>query len=634
MNKLVQDLTIASFLAEQAEKNDQAIAIAAPNRLPLTYGRLYAQLQETVKTLNSMGLGRGDRVAIVLPNGPEMALAFLAVGACATCAPLNPTYVASEFEFYLEDLNAKALIVRSGIDSPARAVAIARNIPIIELVPQFEAEAGIFHLVGDTNLPEVENVFAQGEDIALVLHTSGTTSRPKMVPLTQANLCNSARNIKESLKLSPDDRCLNVMPLFHIHGLIAAVLSSLSAGGSVICTPGFDPTKFFEWMALHPTWYTAVPTMHQAILANVGDNCASINQYPLRFIRSSSSPLPPQVMERLEREFNVSAIEAYGMTEACHQIASNPLPPLERKVGSVGMASGLEVAIMDEVGNLLAAMEVGEIGIRGANVTQGYENNPQANSSAFINGWFRTGDLGYLDSDGYLFISGRLKEIINRGGEKISPREVDEVLLDHPGVAQAVTFAVPHPTLGENIAVAIVLQHNAAITEREIREFAATRLADFKIPTQVVFVEEIPKGATGKIQRIGLAEKLAHKFKPSFIEPRTSVEKFLAKIWTEVLHVKRVGIYDNFFALGGDSLRATQVISRLRTVFLIDLPLHKFFETPTLIGFAGMVAKYQVEAESFASLSEILAELAELSDEDAQRLLAQEVGLLSERIKN
>jgi acyl-CoA synthetase (AMP-forming)/AMP-acid ligase II len=228
----------------------------------------------------------------------------------------------------------------------------------------------------------------------------------------------------------------------------------------------------------------------------------------LRLVRSSSAALAPQVMARLEAVFRAPVIEAYGMTEAAHQMASNPLPPRQRKPGSVGVAAGPEVAIMDPAGRLLAAGETGEVVIRGDNVTSGYLANPQANAAAFSEGWLRTGDQGWMDEDGYLRLTGRLKEIINRGGEKISPREVDEALLDHPAVAQVVTFALPDEKLGEEVAAAIVLRDGAAATEAEIRDFARARLAAFKVPRRVVFVPEIPKGPTGKMQRIGLAEKL------------------------------------------------------------------------------------------------------------------------------
>jgi acyl-CoA synthetase (AMP-forming)/AMP-acid ligase II len=299
------------------------------------------------------------------------------------------------------------------------------------------------------------------------------------------------------------------MPLFHIHGLIAATLSSLNAGASVVCTPGFNALTFFAQLTeFRPTWYTAVPTMHQAILGRAARNADAIAGARLRFIRSSSASLPPQVMTELEATFGVPLIEAYGMTEAAHQMASNPLPPRPRYAGSVGIAAGPEVAIMDEQGALLPAGSVGEVVIRGPNVTPGYRNNPQANASAFTNGWFRTGDQGVLDEAGYLRLTGRLKEIINRGGEKISPREVDEVILDHPAVAQVVTFAVPHPKLGEDVAAAVVLKEGQALTERELQQFVGQRLADMKVPRKVLFVAEIPKGATGKLQRIGLAAKL------------------------------------------------------------------------------------------------------------------------------
>jgi acyl-CoA synthetase (AMP-forming)/AMP-acid ligase II len=288
-----------------------------------------------------------------------------------------------------------------------------------------------------------------------VLHTSGTTSRPKQVPLTNANLCHSACNIRRALELTANDRCLNVMPLFHIHGLAAAVLASLASGASIVCTPGFYAPRFFEWVAeFQPTWYTAVPTMHQAILARAGGETRPSS---LRFIRSCSAALPPQVMAELERFFSVPVIESYGMTEAAHQMASNPLPPEKRKPGSVGRAAGPEVAIMDDAGRLATAGETGEIVIRGPNVMAGYAGNPAANESAFRGGWFRTGDQGRLDEEGYLYISGRTKEIINRGGEKISPREIDEALLEHPAVKESAVVASPDETRGEIVKAFVIL---------------------------------------------------------------------------------------------------------------------------------------------------------------------------------
>jgi acyl-CoA synthetase (AMP-forming)/AMP-acid ligase II len=490
--------------------NDAAVALAAPGRKPLTYAELRRHVAHTVATLNQLGIGRNDPVAIVLPNGPEMASAFVAIAAGATTAPLNPAYREDELEFYLTDLNARLLVVEAGSDTPARTVAKKLGIAVVELHASAGAKSGWFDLSGDAigNGPRASG-YAAADDVALVLHTSGTTSRPKMVPLSHHNVCASAANIAASLSLTPEDCCLNIMPLFHIHGLMAAVLSSLGAGASVFCTPGFNALKFFAWMKeANPTWYTAVPTMHQAILDRAARNRDVIDASRLRLIRSSSASLPPQVMKALEDTFNAPVIESYGMTEAAHQMASNPLPPRERKPGTVGIAAGPEIAVMDEDGRLLPPGSIGEVVIRGANVTNGYQSNPEANAKAFTNGWFRTGDQGVMDEHGYLRLTGRLKEIINRGGEKISPREIDEVLLDHPAVMQAVTFAVPHGKLGEDVAVAIVLREGAAATEAEIRAFASRRLADFKVPRQVIFLKEIPKGPTGKLQRLGLAEKL------------------------------------------------------------------------------------------------------------------------------
>jgi acyl-CoA synthetase (AMP-forming)/AMP-acid ligase II len=491
---------------------DDAPAIGAPEGVaPLRYRDLRALAGRTVAALNAMGVGRGDRVALVLPNGPEAAAAFVSIAAGATTAPLNPAYRAEDFEFYLTDLRARALVVEEGMESPAREVARRLAVPIVELRRERAVGAGAFSLHPQAPVTASAARGGPGErdDPALVLHTSGTTARPKLVPLLQRNVLATARHVGASLALGPDDVCLNVMPLFHIHGLMAAVLASLAAGGQVACCPGFNALRFFTWLdELRPTWYTAVPTMHQAILVRAARNEDLLARSHLRLIRSSSASLPPQVMAELERVFRAPVIEAYGMTEAAHQMASNPLPPRARKAGSVGPAAGPEVAVMDEAGRLLGPDGLGEVVIRGPNVTPGYEANPEANARAFTNGWFRTGDQGLIDAEGYLRLTGRLKELINRGGEKVSPLEVDEVLLDHPAVQQAVTFAMPHDKLGEEVAAAVVLREGQQATERELRQFAADRLTDFKVPRRILVVAEIPKGATGKVQRLGLAAKL------------------------------------------------------------------------------------------------------------------------------
>ncbi len=585
-----EDRNLFEFLQTRAKRNPEAVAFCAPGRFPLTYGNLLRQVERTIDALRAFGLTQNDRLAVVLPNGPEMAVAFLAVAAGATCAPLNPSFRDKEFDFYLTDLNASALVVWSAMESPSREVARRRNIPVIELVPTVAAGAGMFELAVKRQVSTSRGGVGRPDDVALILHTSGTTSRPKIVPLTHTNILSSGNNIATSLKLTDNDRCLNVMPLFHIHGLIGAVLSSLAAGASVICTPGLDVAKFFGWVdVLQPTWYTAVPTMQQAILARAPANQKIIARRPMRFIRSCSAPLPERVMVALEDAFTVPVIDSYGMTEAAHQIASNPLPPFPRKAGSVGLAAGPEVAIMDDGGHLLPSGHVGEVVIRGINVTKGYENNPASKQCSYMNGWFRTGDQGLFDDDAYLFLRGRLKEIINRGGEKINPMEVDEVLSQHTAVAQSVAFAVPHSTLGEDISAAVVLKKGASTTESEIRNFAATRLVDYKVPGQVLIVEEIPKGPTGKIQRIGLFEKLAQKMQKSFIAPRTPIEKELTQIWKEMLNVDRIGVRDNFFMLGGDSLGTAMMLIEIENRFNTEIPVDVFNRTPTIETIAGLL---------------------------------------------
>ena len=587
------------MISSEDDQRPQAPAILSPGKEALSYRELSRQLASTALKLTRLGIRPGDRLAVVLPNGPEMATAFLAISAVCTCAPLNPAYRVDEFKASLEELQIKALVTCPGSEAPARQAAAALGIPIITLEADGRS-AGIFSLACD--LPKDESlskaVLAGEEDVALVLQTSGTTSRPKIVPLTHRNIFHSVNNIVETYSLSRADRCLNMMPLFHIHGLIAALAASLACGSSVVCAPGYLPDQVLSWMTgLGPTWYTAVPTIHQVLLEQVQHHPEISRQVKLRFIRSCSSSLAPQVAQELETTFGVPVLEAYGMTEATHQIASNPLPPRPHKFGSVGLATGTtRIAILDELGKVLPANTVGEICIRGENVMGGYENNPAANATNFTDGWLRTGDRGSLDEAGYVFIQGRLKELINRGGEKISPREIDEVLLRHPAVKQAVAFAVPHPSLGEDVGAAIVLRDGQTFSEQELWQFAAASLADFKVPRQIIFVKEIPKGPTGKIQRIGLAEKLKAELEEAQIrmaagtrEARNPLETELLSIWQQVLDKQPIGIQDDFLALGGESIQAARILLRVNERFGTDLQISDIFTASTVALMAELI---------------------------------------------
>ena len=602
--------TIPDLIRHRAAHAPDRDTVLAPERPALDSAALWRVVRAVAAQYHALGIGRGHTVALVLADPPTLATAFLATSACAACAPLNPAYGEREFRFYLEDLRARALVVDPSLHSPAEQVARELGVEVLYVEPH-ESAAGSFALRradGETPASTEPAVLANETDVALVLHTSGTTARPKVVQLSHANLCASARHIGATLRLEPADRCLNVMPLFHIHGLVAAVLASLAAGGSVVCAPGMRVPDFFEWLATYgATWYTAVPTMHQAALAHVEREPHAAAGHALRFIRSSSAALPPAVLHRLERAFGVPVVEAYGMTEAAHQMASNPLPPAARKPGSVGRAAGPDVAVMNEAGTLLGVGETGEVVIRGPNVTRGYRGNAEANARAFTDGWFRTGDQGYLDAEGYLFLTGRLKELINRGGEKVSPLEVDAALMEHPAVAQAVAFALPHDTLGEEVAAAVVLREGASTDEATLRRFVSESLAYFKIPRRIVFVDALPKGATGKLQRIGLAERLGVHAQATSdapaegrdaVAPRTPLEEVLAAVWMEVLGTPPGGVHADFFAAGGDSLRATSFLGRVQELLAVPVPPLTFYDAPTVAALAGWLAPVLEEPAS------------------------------------
>lgn len=493
-------------LNQLLERGDAgATAIAVPGGPLVSYRELTEQVADAADGLSELGLVRGDRIALVLPNSPETIVMFLAAATTGTAAPLNPAYKEDEFRFYLEDTEARALVV-----PPGRGEAARRALPSAAVLVEAHLEGT--RVVLESGSPRDSSRSASApddDDVALVLHTSGTTSRPKLVPLRQRNLFASAENIARTYRLTAEDVAMCVMPLFHIHGLMASTMATLASGGTVVLPPGFDTMTFWPSLRAHAaTWYSAVPTMHQMLLLrNRGERPAGAER--LRFIRSSSSALAPETMRQLESRFGAPVLEAYGMTEASHQMASNPLPPGDRRPGTVGVETGIRIAVMSEGAELLPAGDRGEVVIQGPTVIDAYADNAEANSKSFTDGWFRTGDQGFLDGDGYLSLVGRLKEMINRGGEKIAPREIDDVLLQHPAVAEAVAFGAPHTTWGEEVAAAVVLKGQA--TEKELIAFVRERLVDHKVPKKLYLVEQIPRTATGKIQRRSVAEALNPK---------------------------------------------------------------------------------------------------------------------------
>lgn len=494
--------TSLTQILSNGQPDHPAIVIAGEG-LTITYAQLLQQVNLVAQELLNLGVNRGDRIGIALPNSLEMIVAFLAATSVGTAAPLNPAYKRDEFKFYLEDTSAKILIVPRAGAEEAKAVAECEVVHL-DLTRDGEVSLASTTAAGSTQRGNDPN----RDDIALVLHTSGTTSRPKRVPLAHRNLLASTNTVAETYKLTSEDVSLCVMPLFHVHGLVASTLATLATGGTVVIMPRFNPLSFWKTVRDHRvSWFSAVPTIHQLLLSRMRGDARPAGAEQLRFIRSCSAPLAASLMSELEARFGVPVLEAYGMTEAAHQMASNPLPPGKRKPGSVGQETGPKIAILDENGDEVTGQGRGEVAIKGPNVFSGYESNPEANAAAFTNGWFRTGDEGYLDADGYLVLAGRIKELINRGGEKISPHEIDEVLLAHPSVAQAVSFGVPDKYYGEEVEAAVVL--DKPVDEAVIMAHCRSLLADFKVPKAIYFVKEIPRTATGKIQRRNVAAEIA-----------------------------------------------------------------------------------------------------------------------------
>jgi acyl-CoA synthetase (AMP-forming)/AMP-acid ligase II len=476
-----------------------AQALVVPGGPAFTYAELRDSVEDAASRLAGLGIRRGDRVALAYPNGPEAIVLFLAAALAGTACPLNPAYKQDEFAFYLDDTNAELLLLPPG-ELPAARAAMGERGRVLDAA--FQPDRRL-----EMDAPRAAYEPPGPDDVALVLHTSGTTSRPKRVPLRHRNLLASAGNIVDWYQLTAADVSLCVMPLFHVHGLMASTLSTFASGGTVVAPAKFTPFAFWPVAREHrPTWYTASPTFHHLILQRRPAGAQPAGGESLRFVRSCSSQLSPAFMAEIEEKLGVPVLEAYGMTEASHQMSSNPLPPGERRPGTVGVGTGVEIGVMDEAGALMPAGTPGEVVIRGANVIDGYENNPEANASSFSAGWFRTGDQGVLDDAGYLTLIGRIKELINRGGEKIAPREIDEVLEAHPSVAKAVAFGTPHPAWGEEVAVAVVLRE--PVTEKDLQDWCRRRLAEFKVPKTVYIVDEIPQTATGKVQRKNVAQVL------------------------------------------------------------------------------------------------------------------------------
>jgi oxalate---CoA ligase len=624
-----------------AQRQGTRPALMALGRRSMSFEELSSHTTRIGAQLRRCGVARDSRVALMVPQGAEAASALLSVMAHAVCMPLNPSMPAEELMGVLRASGARVLLVALPVDTAVSAVAASLGLMLLGLRPGAESVAGSFELElinpGSAVMRELTDKAASEsvdpDHAALILHTSGTTGVAKRVVLTHSQLGASARNIAEHLQLSPNDRSVNVMPLFHSHGIVGVLLSSLTAGASVVCQPTFEPRAFFDAVAsFQPTWYSASPTIHASVLEHATSHPEVAVQPGWRFVRSTSSALPAPVLERLEAVLRAPVIESFGMTE-WSQMVSNPLPPGRRKAGAVGQASGVDLALLQPDGEVRELRTVqgtvieGELLVRGAGLAQGYDGDEIATAQAWVNGWFRTGDLARVDADGFVSISGRLKDLINRGGEKLTPLEIESALLTHAAVRDAAVFAVPHPTLGEDVVAAVVLHPGASAAESVLREHLFSRLADFKVPSTIIITDAIPRSATGKVQRSELSRQFAAANDVASAAPQTPLEHDLHGIFCGVLDRQSIGVDDNFFTLGGDSLSGMRVISRINKQRGIKLPPATLFRHPSIRALA-----LQIQPAPVAPAPDLLSQVAALSDAEVLKLLAIEEAEAARRV--
>ncbi len=571
-------------LRAQAERHPDAAAILAPGRAPRSYAGLLDRLDSIRTFLNGYGLGRGDRVAILAGRGADTAEIVLGITSCAVCIPLNAASPLVELEQSFIQTRAAALLLAATVTTEVKELARRLGILLLEPCPNQSVPAADAFLQGGRRSVARGDGRVSADDIAFILRTSGTTGRAKIVPTTHRNVVARIGKSRGMLDLNPSDRCLNLMPLCYNHGLNSALISALGAGCAVICPPAFDEETFFTCMRdFLPTWYTGSFTFHQFILEWLERQPHALTGHRLRFVRSASGPLPERVRTRTEAILGVPMLQAYGATETGTIAANRPIG--KRKPGTVGYSPDNDFAIMDANGNLAPRGEGGEVVVRGATVFGGYENDPSENQRVFRAGWYHTGDQGVVDADGFLKLLGRIDEVINRGGQKIAPREIDEALLQHSAVSQAVSFPILHATLHQDVAAAVVLHSGAQATDAEMRRHLAERLPPFKVPHPILLVAELPKGPTGKLRRNELARHFGlDRVLPAAAaaEPHTKLQEMLLALWRDVLNRQDVGRDDDFFLLGGDSLAAQDLLHRIEEKLQYRLPLAGLAEAPTV----------------------------------------------------
>ena len=600
VNMYSANFSIPEWIKYWADCQPESPAILAPDVRPLNYSDLFQEILRVVHQLQNAGLHRNDRVALIFPNGINLALAILGTSSCMTCIPVNPALREQELRSYLDTTGATAILTSGSKNNAAQRIARDLRLPLITLADigeENETSRSSTILADSIRVEEL----ATAEDTAILLPTSGTTSQPKAVVISHKSACADAGDIHQWLQLGTRDRCLGLMPLYHVHALIAGLLTTILSGGSFVSTPGFSPDGFFRWMEeFRPTWYSAVPTVHRSVVDHASEtkNQSVLRSHRLRFARSAAAPLPTQLLSQIEDTLGIPLIETYGMTELRTFITANPTPPRQRKLGSVGVEVGHKLGIIGPNDNPLPPGEHGEVVVYTHHSdVRNYVHEDSDGSHSQENAFFRTGDVGKLDHEGYLFITGRIKETIIRGGTNVSPLEIETALLSHREIVEAVAFPITHKTLGQDIAAAVVLNTGSFVDATEIRKYTFENLADFKVPSQVIIVDQIPRSLMGKVSRLRMEELLVAELKPQKADGQTDTECTLVDIFSEVLDRDDVGINDNFFALGGDSLQGDQVINRINHHFSSELTPDVLFRNPTIAELTGEIPLDHIRRE-------------------------------------
>lgn len=602
---------IIDYVTNQAVRNPYKPAIYLSTNNYINYKQLAELIDKLSKQLRELGFGLNRRIAIAMPHGPEAMIAFYAVASIATVVPLNSTYLAAELKNYMMLSDAEAVIVKSNCPLAVKQAAAELDLPVIIMQVHDECNFQFDLDVDAADRRHGGSATRHESDTAVVLFTSGTTSTPKVVPLTHTNLIKTVDITTKIFELKEEDRCISVTPLFHIYGVVGPLLSAAATGSSVICLPSFNPQDFFRVLQeLKITWYAASPAIHHAVAEYAERIGVDKAQYALQLIRSGSAPLPVKVVEKLEKYFGAIVVQGYGLTETAGLGTCNPPIPEKIKKESVGVVIGCEIGIIDEQKNFLAQTMVGQIIIRGESITKGYEKVDDNGQVFLENGWFATGDQGYFDEDGHLFITGRIKEMINRGGVKISPYEVEEVLGRHEDVTEAAVFAAPHPYLGEIPMALAVLRPSSLLTAEQLKNFLRDKISLSKIPVQILFTAQIPKSANGKIQRRLLYRYIQNhpeEFPATLLEVAeaeeaefgNATEKILADIWCDLLKIDDISNTDDFFEVGGDSLMAELLFAEIERILAVKLPADTILAHRTIQELAAVICQENQDSKDF-----------------------------------